>query len=176
LVARCREGEKSVKCGSCTYKAFKAKHVVYDLVKKSKKREKKLQELLALTVDGEEWRDVVSYEGLYQVSNLGRVRSFPRMGSRASILATSLCRFGYPQLHLNSKGKPKMWKVHRLVALAFCKGYKPGLTVNHMDGVKTNNKATNLEWLTFSQNTYHAYATGLKTSKKHDFPTKRIPA
>ena len=63
---------------------------------------------------------------------------------------------GYHIVNLMIDGKRKGVAVHTLVARAFCDGYKPGLTVNHKDGDKTNNKASNLEWITLYENTQHA--------------------
>lgn len=90
----------------------------------------------------------------YRVSRDGRV-----MGTRGRILSPHTPDGRYSRVNLH--GITSL--VHRLVARAFCEGYKPGLWVNHRDGNKTNNRADNLEWTTPAQNQQHAWDTGLQT-------------
>lgn len=109
------------------------------------------------------WKDVVGYEGLYQVSNLGRVRSlnFYRK-KRIGVLRQKKLNTGYMALDLYKDRMPRTLNVHRLVAIAFVEN-KDGLPwVNHIDGNKQNNAASNLEWCTAKQNTEHAKRTGLR--------------
>lgn len=119
----------------------------------------------------EVWKDIPGYEGRYQVSDLGRVRSVDRYvrtvykdgreGTRlvkGRVLAWGLSR-GYPIVHLFPKGTVA---VHLLVARSFVPGEAPGRGVNHKDGVKANSAASNLEWVTKSRNQQHAVETGLK--------------
>lgn len=117
----------------------------------------------------EEWKDIPDYEGLYQVSNFGRVRScdrvifFPNGGSRymkGSIMKLHV-RGLYLRVGLVFGGKQCKFSVHKLVADAFVDGYFEGAQVNHIDGDKFNNNASNLEFCTASQNVFHAYDTGL---------------
>lgn len=118
----------------------------------------------------EEWRDVSGYEGLYQVSNLGRVRSLDRWRKNGSgeykqkgrILNQGDTTTGYKQIVLNKDKKRKTLKVHRLVAIAFIPNPENKPNVNHIDGNPHNNKVENLEWCTQSENVQHAYDTGLK--------------
>ena len=93
------------------------------------------------------WKDIEGYDGKYQVSNLGRVRSF-RIKSDGVILVQRPNAGGYPYVELGKKKRP----VHQLVAYAFCDGYKEGLHVNHKNEIKTDNRADNLEWVTQKQN------------------------
>ena len=103
------------------------------------------------------WRDIAGYEGLYQVSNCGRVKSFYRGGR---ILKQSLKRgYMFVELYLNTNGKIHI--VHRLVAQAFIPNPLNKLEVNHINGIKTDNRVENLEWVTRSENEQHAYDTGL---------------
>lgn len=122
----------------------------------------------------EQWRDIPGFEGRYQVSDLGRVKSLPfmqryllRNGREASrrtgerIVAQQLINSGYPIVHLHLDNKRTAVTVHSLVAQVFLAG-APGETVNHKNGVKTDNRASNLEWATYSDNHLHAVATGLR--------------
>ena len=115
------------------------------------------------------WKDIKGYEGIYQVSNLGRVKSLARVVVKAygkehnlkeRIKKSNLNHLGYEILRLHKDAVGKTYAVHRLVAEAFL-NKENGLEVNHIDGVKTNNKVSNLEYCTRSQNVQHAYDNGL---------------
>lgn len=107
----------------------------------------------------EVWKDVVGYEGRYQVSNKGRVKSLNyKRSKKPKLLTTTLHDWGYLQVRL----KRKTFYVHRLVAEAFLPNPESKPTVNHLDGNKANNKLVNLEWATLSENNKHAYKIGLK--------------
>lgn len=120
------------------------------------------------------WEPISGYEGKYIVSNMGRVRSLPfkvYSGSgryrevRPKILKQSSCGHGYSKVNLSGK----TFKVHTLVATAFLT--KPdllgfhGATVNHKNGVKTDNRLVNLEWISMKENLKHARETGLNKLK-----------
>ena len=98
------------------------------------------------------WRDVAGYEGLYQVSNLGRIKSFYN-GER--ILKIRLSFWGYLRTTLTCEHKPKSFFVHRLVAEAFIPNPESKREVNHINGIKSDNRVENLEW--------HAFTAGLQT-------------
>lgn len=104
------------------------------------------------------WKPVVGYEDLYQVSNLGRVKSFHR-NSEGDLMSLSNDQEGYKILHLSNKGR-KMFKVHRLVAEAFL-GHSDKPCVNHKNGIKHDNRLSNLEWATNKENIRHAINLGL---------------
>lgn len=95
----------------------------------------------------EEWLDVVGYEGLYQVSNLGRIKSlnYNRTGKEAIISPNNL-NTGYLQVILCKNGKTKHHTIHRLVAMAFLPNTDNLPQVNHKDENKENNCVENLEW------------------------------
>ena len=114
----------------------------------------------------EVWTPVVGYEGIYEVSNYGRVRRVFRYGRvYYSLCKSKLTRDGYCESTLFKDGKPKHIRTHRIVAEAFCPNPDNKLEVNHIDGCKVNNTAWNLEWVTSSENQKHAYRLGLqKTS------------
>ncbi|MFS0556889.1 NUMOD4 domain-containing protein [Brevibacillus sp. 179-C9.3 HS] len=110
----------------------------------------------------EVWKDVVGYEGIYRVSSFGRVKSLANGSSRKEkILKSHVDRNGYVKLDLSKKGQSKKFYVHRLVAQAFIPNSLNKSQVNHRDGVKTMNHASNLEWCTPSENVKHAYSIGL---------------
>lgn len=114
----------------------------------------------------EVWKDIKGFEGFYQVSNFGRVKSLGGWCGSAKrqekIRATSLTKDGYVKVRLMRSGKDKTMRVHRLVAEAFIPNSEGKDTVNHIDGDKQNNKVSNLEWVDRSEQMYHAYKLGLK--------------
>lgn len=101
----------------------------------------------------EEWKDVVGYEGLYEVSNLGNVRSlnWRNKGITKNLVLNKHNR-GYMQVSIGKRGETKTYVVHRLVALAFLDNPNGFTQVNHKDEDKTNNNVENLEWCTASYN------------------------
>ena len=107
----------------------------------------------------ERWLPVVGYEGIYSVSDMGRVRS-ERTGI---VLRPAPLRNGYLRVTLCVDGVRDQRSVHRLVGHAFVAG-GPKETVNHIDGNKQNNRATNLEWATVRENFAHASRAGLMSS------------
>lgn len=120
----------------------------------------------------EVWKPVVGYEGWYEVSNIGRVR---RIGG--NLMKQHKTQFGYLALTLCKHGKVKGFQVHRLVAMAFVPNPQNKPFVNHLDEVKTNNRAENLEWVTSSENNNYGtakYRTS-NTLKKY-FATHPNPA
>ena len=88
----------------------------------------------------------------YEVSNLGRVR----VAHTRLVLKPKKHRDGYLEVTLSYKGLKKYRKIHALVATAFVEGWREGLEVNHKNGVKSDNRAENLEWVTSSENKQHA--------------------
>ena len=100
---------------------------------------------------GEEWRRCQAPLVRYEVSSLGRIRH----ARRKQPLVLIDQGMGYLKFSAGIKGKQRTFKVHRQVALSFCEGWREGLQVNHKDGNKHNNRATNLEWVTASENQRH---------------------
>jgi hypothetical protein len=114
------------------------------------------------------WKDIFGYEGLYQVSNLGRVKSLKstKMHDRIKLL-TPVCADGrYLRVSLYKDKKCKYHAVHRLVASAFIKNSENKPQVNHLNGDKHDNRVENLEWCTPSENNQHAYDTGINKGSK----------
>jgi hypothetical protein len=113
--------------------------------------------------EDEIWKDVVGYEGLYQVSNQGRVKSFWIKDS-GRVMKLGMGTGGYLCVNLRKDGKSKTVMIHTLVALIFI-GVRPdGLQINHIDGVKTNNHISNLEYCTPAENIHHARKMGLNNT------------
>jgi hypothetical protein len=119
-----------------------------------------------------EWRPVVGYEGHYEVSSLGDIRSADRMVSRGGptgdvfkpgqVRKAHLTPKGYCRLALVLNGQQRNHLVHRLVAEAFLANPDNKPEVNHRNGNKADNRVVNLEWATESENQIHAYETGLR--------------
>lgn len=115
----------------------------------------------------EVWRDVIGYEGLYKVSNLGRVKSCSRLKSnkwgsyltKELIMSPSYNAKGYVQIGLSRDGFRNTRKVHRLVLEAF-EGCGEGLQANHKNKITKDNRLSNLEWTTPSQNVVHSFQDG----------------
>ena len=104
----------------------------------------------------EEWRDVADYEGRYQVSSEGRVKSLERKGRKSErILKPGVRSKGYLFVVLCAGGKSRMFSVHRLVCTAFHDNPENKLDVNHINENKTDNRACNLEWCTRRENVNH---------------------
>ena len=126
------------------------------------------------------WKDVIGYENLYSVSNLGNVMAKEKKqwnnlcncwsNRRQRILIKHICMHGYEFIRLSKNNTPKAMKVHRLVAIHFIPNDKNKPCINHKDGNKKNNCVENLEWVTQSENVIHAFATGLRvtTEKEKD--------
>lgn len=109
----------------------------------------------------EEWRDVPEFDGLYQVSNLGRVKSLDRIIKRSNgkilplkgrLLKPETDKNGYQLVHLSKDGEGKKFLVHRLVYIAFNGEIPEGMEVNHINEVKSDNQIENLNLMTHAEN------------------------
>lgn len=100
------------------------------------------------SMEQEIWKDITGYEGLYQVSNLGRVKSFKTQ----HILSPCIGSTGYWMVSLSKCGKTKTWKIHRLVAIAFIPNPNNRKEVGHKDENPLNSCVDNLEWVTTKEN------------------------
>lgn len=109
----------------------------------------------------EEWRQVEFFKS-YEVSNLGRIRS--QKNNKIIVLKGGIDYSGYIIVSLREGYIQKTKTIHRLIAIAFIPNPENKLTVNHINGIKTDNRVENLEWATYSENLLHAFSTGLKYS------------
>lgn len=114
------------------------------------------------------WKNIKGYEGLYQVSDKGRVKSLERIVTRKNgrkftvkerVLKPGLTKDGYPIVALHTGNKQKTLTVHRLVCTAFHENIENKPCVNHINENKTDNRASNLEWCTYKENNNHGTHT-----------------
>lgn len=153
------------------YPDFWAIMAEYDELKRENERlraenEELRRKYCAESLGGEEWRDVVGGEGFYQVSNIGRVKSFVR--KRVRFLTQTKYWGGYFGVGLRrlKDATSRTFLVHRLVAQAFIPNPECKPFVNHINGIKTDNRVENLEWVTGSENLAHSYRVGLRVSAR----------
>ena len=113
------------------------------------------------------WKDIPGYKGLYQASNLGRIKSLERyvnhpLGGKKYIrerilkYQLGLCRPGYYTVNLCKYNKCISFRIHRLVGFAFIPNPEDKPEINHKNGIKTDNRVENLEWVTYKENQIHA--------------------
>lgn len=131
----------------------------------------------------EVWKDILGFEGRYKISNLGRVKSMRRTvdigerrmpnGARMHIyrhqnekILKCIIKRDYYYVFLSNLSIRKYFSIHRLVAMHFIPNSKNKPEVNHIDGIKSNNSKSNLEWATVSENALHAFKIGLRVSQK----------
>ena len=109
----------------------------------------------------EEWRNIEGYEGLYEISNLGRVRSLDRIVVysngrkyfyKGEILKLKVDKYGYNIISFCKNGKHKTYTIHRLVASAFIPNTENKSCIDHINTIKTDNRVENLRWVTNKEN------------------------
>lgn len=116
----------------------------------------------------ENWKDIKGFEGLYQVSDLGNIKSLGNGSSTDSrtkqvrILKLQLKKTGYLQVKLCKEGRSFYKRPHRLVSEAFIYNPENKKEVNHINGIKNDNRVENLEWCTSSENQIHSFKNGLQ--------------
>lgn len=113
----------------------------------------------------EEWKDIIGYKGLYQISNLGRIKN-----NKGQILSQTLDpKSGYLRTHLGKNGKAKWRLTHRLVAEVFINNPDGLPEINHKNEIKTDNRVNNLEWCTRNYNAnYGTRNQKISKSKQND--------
>ena len=128
------------------------------------------------------WKDIPGYEGYYQVSNHGNVRSMDRefinsIGRKCFLSGVPIkpkLNKGYLRVGLKKHQETKRASIHRLVAAAFIDNPKGYDVVNHINGIKTDNRVENLEWCTQSENELHSHNVLNNTMKGKTYPKKVI--
>lgn len=135
-----------------------------------------------IRLEGEEWRDVVGYEGLYKVSSFGRVLSLEKIVKRRKVgsfrkkpqlLSLITMTIGYHSVNLVKNGKVNVVYVHRLVAMAFLQNPNNYPQVDHLDTNRTNNHVSNLRWCTNSQNMLNPFTRINNSNSKKGMIIKR---
>lgn len=122
-------------------------------------------------MENEIWKDILGYEGLYQISNFGRVKSLwykkglHFISKRDALMTLTVNSAGYYVTGLSKDNKRTQKFIHRLVSIAFIPNPENKETVNHINGIKTDNSISNLEWATKPEQIYHAVRTGLQNNK-----------
>jgi len=141
---------------------------------------KSVELLDMMDIDGETWRELPDYEGLYLISNKGRVKSCSRQKnsnskfayiSKEKVLKPSVSKDGYLNVFLCKDGKSKSFAIHRLVAIAFIPNGGKLSDVNHKDENKLNNSVENLEWCTKEYNTKYGTRTQRVSKRISQFTT-----
>ena len=130
--------------------------------------------IIDIELENEQWRDIEGYDGMYQVSNLGRVRS--RKSGEWKVMRAKIKCNGYSQLDLYKDNKVKTVYIHRLVASVFIPNDDEAKNqVNHRNEIKTDNRAVNLEWCTASYNlSYNGLRRRRKQPKPYIHPRPKI--
>lgn len=165
----------------------KSKHRLFGITHRCKKcvglsKPKRQIKIYIEDLPNEIWKDIVGYESIYMVSNFGRIKSLERFKKSHtdamafvpnSILKPAITD-GYLRVVLQKNGKAKQMTVHRLVATAFIQNMENKPCINHINGIKVDNSATNLEWVTVRENTIHAFRTGLIVKRRMPKPFKYL--
>ena len=136
-------------------------------------------------MENEIWKDIKGFEGLYQISNFGRVKSLKRKRfnyrlqktieiHKEIILKPFEDKKGYLCVKLQNNKNKTMFKVHRLVAKTFIPNPDDLPQINHINGIKNNNNMHNLEWCNCSYNVKEAFRLGLSKKGKHHYNRKRV--
>lgn len=122
------------------------------------------------------WKDVVGYEGIYEVSKCGQVRTkegkttsnarYKKRVWKQRILKQKVSKDDTCRVSLWRNGKERTWLVHRLIAKAFIPKVEEKDYINHIDGNRLNNHVDNLEWCDHTENNNHAFDNGLMTTNK----------
>lgn len=122
------------------------------------------QQFTIKNLKNEVWKDIPEYEGLYQVSNYGRVKTLH--GKYPRLLIPDVMKNGYLRSALSKNSITKRFLNHRLVLITFLPDFDKNLQCNHKNGIKTDNRLENLEPCTNQENAIHAVKNGLRVAAK----------
>lgn len=109
----------------------------------------------------EQWKPVVGYDGIYEVSNIWNIKSSYRT---KKILKNQKNKYWYMSIQLSLEWIQEQFTIHRIVAMAFIPNPENKRTINHINGIKTDNRVENLEWATDSENIQHAFKSWLMSN------------
>lgn len=133
-------------------------------------------------MEKEIWKDIQGFEGLYQVSNIGGIKSLSRVCvqrqrtyiKKEQIMRKYFNRQGYLCVRLSKNNIQKGFLVHRLVAQAFIPNPENKQTINHKNGIHFDNRVENLEWATYLENNIHAYENGFRSQESRRKPILQL--
>jgi len=125
------------------------------------------------------WKSIEGYEGSYEISNLGRVKSLIRKspGTNTTVenyLKKTLSRAGYYQYVLSKKGRSNKFLLHRLLMIYFVKNPFNKPCVNHINGIRSDNDFSNLEWCTYSENSLHGYRSNNRKNARRKLTETQV--
>lgn len=127
--------------------------------------------LLVEVIENEVWKPIIGYEGLYEISNIGRVKSLNKVRVNGvwyneKIIRPKPNKDIYHRVELSKNGKRRIIGVHQLIGWSFIPNPENKPNINHKNGIRNDNRVENLEWCTQKENIQHAWRTGLSKSRK----------
>lgn len=127
----------------------------------------------------EVWKDIEGYEGYYQVSSLGRIKSLIRKSTgtnttKESFIKPFISLKGYFTYRLSKKGVSKNYLLHRILAIAFIPNPDNKKCINHKNGIRLDNRLENLEWTTYSENSKHGFISNKRKNTNRKLTEEQV--